>query len=162
MARHRNNVVPKVTCCRNKDGDLISNQPEVLSRWAQHFDELVNGQFNEQLEAPLADSVMLLPPSIEETRKAMSRLKNNKALRTDGIAAELVKNGGARLENDIHQIVTEVRDSELMPCDWNLGIIYPINKKEGVNYRGITVLHTAYKIFSLILQDLALSRMSKR
>ena len=24
---HRNNVVPKVTCCRNKDGDLVSNQP---------------------------------------------------------------------------------------------------------------------------------------
>ena len=53
-----------VTCCRNKDGDLVSNQPEVLSRWAQYFDEILNDQFNEQLEALLADSVMLLPPSI--------------------------------------------------------------------------------------------------
>ena len=66
IAGLRNNVIPKVTYCRNKDGDLVSNQPEILSRWAQYFDELLNDQFNEQLEAPLADNVMLLPPSIEE------------------------------------------------------------------------------------------------
>ena len=47
----------------------------------------------------------------------------------DGIAAELVKNGGARLENEIHQIVTEVWNSELMTCYWNHGIIYTIYKK---------------------------------
>ena len=68
-----------------------------------------------------------------------------------------MKNGGARLENEIHQIVTDVWDSESMPCDWNLGIIYPIYKKgdrlDCKNYRDITVLNTAYKIFSLILQD---------
>ena len=120
----------QVTCCRNKDGDLVSNQPEVPSRWPQYFDELLNDQFNEQLEAPLADSVMLLTPSIEETRKAIRRLKNSKAPGTDGIAAELVKNGGATLENEIHQIVTEVWDSESMPCDWNLGIIYPYTRRE--------------------------------
>ena len=73
---------------------------------------------------------MLLPPSKEETRNAILRLKNNKAPGTDGIAAELLKNRGARLENEIHKIVTEVWDSESMPCDWNLGIIYPIYKKE--------------------------------
>ena len=58
---------------------------------------------------------------------------------------------------EIHQIFTEVWDSESMSCDWNLGIIYPVYKKgdrlDCNNYRGITVLNTAYKIFSLILQD---------
>ena len=66
-------------------------------------------------------------------------------------------NGGARLENEILLIVAEEWDSGSMPCDWNLGIIYPIYKKgdrlDCNNYRDITVLKTAYKIFSLILQD---------
>ena len=106
IAGHRNNVVPKVTCCRSKDRGLIINQPEVLSRWAQYFNELLNEQFNEQLEAPLADSAMLLPPSMQETQKAIRRLKNIKAPGTDGIAADMVKKGGTRLENEIHQIVT--------------------------------------------------------
>ena len=71
IAGHRNNVVPKVICCRNKDGDLVSNQPEVLSRWVQYFDELLNDKVNKQVEAPLADSVMSvlqdrLVPHVEE------------------------------------------------------------------------------------------------
>ena len=44
-----------------------------------------------------------------------------------------------------------------MPCDWNLGIIYPVYKKgdrlDYNNYRDITVVNTTFKIFSLILQD---------
>ena len=135
IASYRNNVVPKVNCYRNKDGDLVSNQPEVLSRWAQYFDELLNDQFNEQL-APLADSVMLLPPSIEETRKIIRRLKNSKAPGTDRIVAELVKNGDAQLENEIHQIVTEVWDSGSMHCDWKLGIIY-LSRQQLQGYYGV-------------------------
>ena len=86
------------------------------------------------------------------------RLNTNKAPGTDGIAAELVKNGGPRLEDEIHQIVTEVWDTELMSCDLKILIIYPIYKKgdgslDCNNYRCVTVLNIAYKIFSLILQD---------
>ena len=62
---------------------------------------------------------MLLKLSIEETSKAIRRLKNNKAPGNDGIAAELVKNGGAPLENEIRQIITEVWVNESIPCDWN-------------------------------------------
>ena len=98
---------------------------------------------------------MLLPPRIEETQKAIRQLKNNTAPSSDGIASELVKNGGVQPENEIHQIFTELWDSESMPCDWNLGPNYPIYKKgdrlDCNNYRGITVLNTAFKIFSLIL-----------
>ena len=65
-------------CCRYKDGDLVNNQPEVLSQWAQYFDELLNDQFNEQLEAPLADSVMLLRSHQWTTRFSLVHLKEPK------------------------------------------------------------------------------------
>ncbi|XP_035780619.1 craniofacial development protein 2-like [Anopheles albimanus] len=81
-------------------------------------------------KAPLVDMNLLLPPSLEETRKAIRRLKNNKAPGTDGIEAELVKYGGATLEQEIHQVIAGVWDSEVMPDDWHAGVIYPIFKKE--------------------------------
>ncbi|XP_035787837.1 uncharacterized protein LOC118464508 [Anopheles albimanus] len=69
IAGYRKTAAPKVSCCRSKNGDVISNQPEVLSRWAQHFDELLNDQLHDTPEAPLVDMNLLLPPSLEETRR---------------------------------------------------------------------------------------------
>lgn len=158
VAGIRRGYKPAVTCCRDKEGNLVTNQSEILRRWAQYFDELLNDQQQQQLEAPpAADNIILPPPSIDETRNAIRRLKNHKSPGTDGIPAELIKYGGEYLENIVHRIVTEVWDGESMPCEWNLGIICPIYKKGDAlncsNYRGITLLNTAYKIFSLILQE---------
>ena len=76
MADHRNNVVPNVAT--RMEIWLVTSQR--YSRGGlSTFNESLNDRANEQLEASHADSVMLLPPSIEETRKAIRRLKNNKA-----------------------------------------------------------------------------------
>lgn len=67
---------------------------------------------------------MLPPPSIEETLKAIRRLKPNKAPGADGIPAELIKQGGAALHHAIHEIVVHVWEQEEMPEDWRRGIIW--------------------------------------
>ena len=48
-------------------------------------------------------------------------------------------------------------DSESMPCDWNLGIVYPIYRLGCNHYRG----NTAYKIFFLIIQDRLVPHVEK-
>lgn len=56
----------------------------------QYFDEFLNDQFYEQLEVPVANDIMLLPLSIEKTRKPIHRLKKNKAPGADVIVTELI------------------------------------------------------------------------
>uniref|UniRef100_A0A1B0CNV0 Reverse transcriptase domain-containing protein n=1 Tax=Lutzomyia longipalpis TaxID=7200 RepID=A0A1B0CNV0_LUTLO len=148
---------PKCSSCRDKQGNLVSDQEGILERWAEHFDELLNGQLEDEVTIPhlQANNDMLDPPSMDETMAAIRRLKHNRAPGPDGIASELLQCGGDRLHSGLHQLVLRVWDEEVMPADWKIGVICPIFKKGDITkcsqYRGITLLSTAYKIFSSIL-----------
>lgn len=84
-------------------------------------------------------------------------MKNNKATGTDNINAELIKHGGTTIYKIIYEIINKIWATEIMPDEWNIGIICPIYKKgdkyDCKNYRGITLLNTTYKIFSSLLAD---------
>jgi len=89
------------------------------------------------------------------SRIRVKKLKNNKALGADGITAELFKQGGTELKNQMFRLILHIWVEEELPHDWNFGIICPILKKGGPmacsNYRGILLLNTAYKIPSNII-----------
>jgi len=95
------------------------------------------------------------PPTFEELEKAIKRLKNNKALGADGITAELFKQGGIELKNQMLQLILHIWANEDLPHEWKFGIICPILKKGDPmtcsNYRGISLINTAYKILSNII-----------
>lgn len=157
--RNMTQYTPRCTYCKDGEGNLITDPESILERWEVYFNELLNGQLTAEVEAPLLqeEHPMLPPPSIEEVEKAIGRLKQNKAPGADGIPAELFHHGGPALRQAIHDIIVHVWEHEEMPEDWRKGIICPIHKKGDVttcsNYRGITLLSTAYKILSSILQD---------
>lgn len=102
-----------------------------------------------------SDGQAVEPPTQEEVKKAISELKNGKAAGKDGIPAELLKAGSERLHDEIHRIILRIWSDEQMPEDWLEGLICPIYKKghrlDCSNYRGITLLNSAYKVLSRIL-----------
>ena len=59
------------------------------------------------------------------------------------------------LEVAIHSIVVRIWREEKLPEEWTVGVICPLHKKGCKlvcsNFRGITLLNSAYKIFSKIL-----------
>lgn len=59
------------------------------------------------------------------------------------------------LAEHIYEIIGNIWHLETLPEDWNVSIVFPIYKKgsakECKNYRGISILNTAYKILSRIL-----------
>jgi hypothetical protein len=93
--------------------------------------------------------------SLIEVEIAIGKLKSYKSPGTDQIPAELIKAGGETLCSEIHKVICSVWNKEELPQQWKKSIIVPIYKKavktDCNNYRGISVLSTAYKILCNIL-----------
>ena len=104
--------------------NLVTNAQGVLRLWRHTFSTVlrsegdINVATREDSEpAPIDDDgVEIPPPSHNEVRVAIQRLKNNKAAGTNGLPSELFKAGGDEL----------VRS---MPSDWNLSALCPVLKK---------------------------------
>jgi hypothetical protein len=86
---------------------------------------------------------------------AIGKLKSYKSPGTDNIPTELIKAGGETLYSEVHRLICSIWKKEELPQQWKESIIVPIYKKvdktECNNYRGISLLSTAYKILSNIL-----------
>jgi hypothetical protein len=91
-------------------------------------------------------------PSLVEVEIATGKLKSYKSLGTDQIPAELIKAGGETLYSEIHRLIYCIWNKEELPQQWKESIIVPIYKKGSKtdcnNYRGISLLSTAYKTLS--------------
>ena len=87
---------------------------------------------------------------------AINKLKNRKATGHDQIAAELIKERGKELMKFIYELISNIWE-DVIPQDWNYGMILPINKKgvQGMmmceKYRAVTLLSTSYIILASIV-----------
>jgi len=95
-----------------------------------------------------------LPSTLEEIRKAVRKLRNNKAPGIDNIPGKLIKHGGEALLVKLQSLFDEIwKISE----DWQTSIIHPIYKKGDKlaceNYRRISLLNAVYKIFTSIIKE---------
>lgn len=162
--KSRNTYVPQASTCKNLNGDLLTNECEVIERWRQHFESHLNNSdvirtnANDEnlvdLGAPAADN-MFPAPDLNEIQEEIKKLKNNKAVGKDSLAAELLKSGGENLAKLLHIIITKIWECEKLPKEWMEGIVCPIYKKGDKlnceNYRAITLLNAAYKLLSQLL-----------
>lgn len=83
----------------------------------------------------------------------MDKLKKKKATGIDGIPAEAWKFGGQAVREGISELVMQIWEEGDIPKDWKTSVICPIYKKgdqeRTENYRGMSLLYTAYKIYIL-------------
>jgi hypothetical protein len=141
---------PLVAMCRAKNGELLTNKNQVLLRWKEPFEEHLNeGSESEQPTRPVDlrdDGVDIDLPSREEIEGALKHLKNNKAASADSIAAELLKNGGPNLVDELHAVIQQAWTGETLPRSWIEGVLCPVYKKgdklDCKNYREICLLNS--------------------
>ena len=154
----RNRNAPSPAMCNDREGNLLTDKTMVAARWKEYFETLLNGECERvsRHRTNIGDDGQAVdPPTLDEVKKAIHELKNNKAARKDELPAELLKHGSEQLHQMIHHILEKIWEEEELPTSWLDGLIRPLYKKghrlECANYRGITILNSAYKILSRVL-----------
>jgi hypothetical protein len=130
----------------------------------EHFDSLLNHDDPTVANGPLDNLVLpvqeqydvnCFPPSAAEIERVIRRLKNNKASGEDGLPAEVFKTCLPDISEWLQRIFANAWSSEETPQDWSEAILLPFFKKGDRslchNYRGISLIDLAGKIFAIIL-----------
>ncbi|XP_025074790.1 uncharacterized protein LOC112552838 [Pogonomyrmex barbatus] len=158
---------------KKKEG--ISESIEI-ERWIMHFMDLLDGS---------KDKIITKEEEEEkETEKAeQEREEEENELTREEIIKQLIelKKGKVPGENDIENEAWRLMPKEIgetfvmllnkiwkgggIPQEWNNGLISPIYKRgeknEVTNYRGVTLMDTAYKIYAKVLNERLKKEMEK-
>jgi len=151
----------------DEQGNLKTDVPFVLNKWVSEYDSLYNtvpnyGYFDEEFynncqEESLRTNFRELeePISNDEVKKAIDAAKRNKSVGLDNLPYEIFK------DNSSFAIMTllfnKMYDSNLVPGVWRMSLIKPIPKNSmtdphiPLQYRGISLLSTVYKLFTSVL-----------
>jgi len=147
--------------CKDDKGKVLTEKQRVLERWKHYFNETLNRELtpehaNSEHEAEnLNEEVEIPPPTYNEVSNIIKKLRNNKVPGPGNIISELIQEGGRKLKHRIYMLILKIWEKEEIPADWENSIICLIYKKrvrmQCKNYRPITLLNVAYKIFATIL-----------
>jgi hypothetical protein len=110
----------KFSIIRNGKGELAINTNEKAEIWKEYFDKLLNTEEprklikkgNKEISESEAEVEELI---IEDVKKGIRNLKNNKAAGTDGIQPELIKYRGIKLLNRMYELVRQIWEEERIP-----------------------------------------------
>ena len=146
----------------SKGENLITDPEEILERWAEHFDGVLNRPSTMNDEAinrlPQIEVNMALDliPTLEEVNKAIKSLSKEKAPGADAIPAEIFSEGGPDLVDKLLEFFQAMWTREELPQEFKDPNITHLFKNKGNrqscdNHRGISLLAIAGKILARIL-----------
>jgi hypothetical protein len=144
---------PRINIIKDENGNLIADPQSVLNRWKNFFNQVLNehGVHNVRQKGIHIAEPLIPGRSLVEVESAVGKLKSYKSPGIDRIPAELIKAGGETLCSEIYKLICSAWNKEELPQQRNESIIVPIYKKvdktDCNNYRGISLLSTAYKIY---------------
>ena len=117
----------------DKNGNQLTTTEEQLTRWAEHFRELLNWPAPETppdvQPAEEELDINCSKPSKSEIKKAIMSLKNGKAAGPDEIPAEAIKADMETATNMLYSLFSKIWEREEIPAEWKEGILIKLPKK---------------------------------
>jgi hypothetical protein len=149
------------TSFKDSRGNVILHIEDVLKRWKECFCNILKPPTTSyrvnMTTLRISNHDKVEPPTYNEICSVINKLKTNKAAGRDNIPAEIIRHGGRTLKKKMHKLMLNIWNKEHLSAQWNEGIICPIYKKGDrmncSNYRPITLLNIAYKIFTILLNN---------
>jgi hypothetical protein len=127
VKRMREGFWGKSTGCRNAEGEILTDENDVVNIWKKYFQDLYEG--TQDTEGP-PERLPIRKPNGEEDRlptaevlRAIKKLKNNSAPGPDGLNAELIKLDDNKLTHRISKSDKKVWKTEKVPQQWQEGLI---------------------------------------
>jgi hypothetical protein len=146
------------------------NQPDIdIKEWQNHFEKVFK---SDTVDEPAANptqvvddvnaenynqSIPLLdnPITENEVKAALKNLKAGKAEGLDGICGELLKHASSAIVPFLTKLFNKMFNMGYFPALWSQSVIFPLHKKGDTrnpdNYRGISLLCIASKVFTFVL-----------
>ncbi|BHF61198.1 hypothetical protein SprV_0100417100 [Sparganum proliferum] len=140
---------------------LLTEKTQILQRWAEHFRDVLNRPSAisdaaiDRLPQVETNVDLDLPPSLQETIRAVQQLSSGKASGSDAIPAEVYKHGGPQLMDHLTALFQEMWRQVEVPQNFKDATIVHLYKRKGNrqvcdNHRGISLLNIVGKIFARI------------
>lgn len=159
---------------RNKR-EAIDTEIEI-EEWREHFMQRFQGKGNreileeeeeekekteEQDEIRNEDEL-----NIEEVIEQVKKLKTKKAPGEDSLENEFWKNMPSSIGNAFWKMIEKLWKEGGIPEQWKVGVISTIykkgDKKEVKNYRGVTLMDTAYKVYASVLNERLINEIDEK
>ena len=141
----------------------LTDSQNILQRWKEHLSTLLNRNSNAAKNFPWNMPQHLLQPSMSDSlirpklSEAISKMKFRKSPGTDNIPLELIQHGGLPLKTRLFTFFLQMWENQRVSADLKNAVIITIFKKGDRsicgNYRGISLLSNAGKIFARILPN---------
>jgi hypothetical protein len=141
---------------KSKEGELLTNEDDVLQRWREHFNDLLNPVTAPDDDGPPITIGTATSLSVEEVTEAIKSLRDGKAAGLDEIRPEMLKALGPSGSIWLTRVIRVAWDSGEAPLDWQTAVVIPIFKKgdqrDCTNYRGISLLSLPGKVYAKVLE----------
>jgi hypothetical protein len=159
----RSNKETKLKQIMNKEGTIINDDKTIMERWREHFQLILNGNQANTMEKESHNRRVSMrntenPETIEkeELEEAIRKIKIGKAPGSDEVAPEMMKYIGVKAKEKLLYIYNLIWKRKVIPREWTNAVIIPIYKKGNTrdcrNYRGISLLCVAAKVYETIIE----------
>jgi hypothetical protein len=160
MVQKNRDIVGKVTCVKDNQGKLITDEKKIKRVWKEYFEKLLNEEFDwarDKLEKVSEVSGEHEEITFEEVKIAIMKAKSGKAPGPSGVVGEMLKAAGDVGVQWMTDLCNAVVLEGKIPEDWRKSWMVNVYKGKGNalecgSYRGIKLLDQVMKVLERVIE----------